>query len=79
MTTPIGGPSPSQPLPQASSASPNVPQLAQQMQTQATILAEQLQKALDDPSLSTQPSFLQEVTSNGNHLNQTVEQAILVR
>jgi hypothetical protein len=74
MTQPIGS-SPHTPAP----ASTNVPALAQQMRIQASLLAEQLQKALDDPSLSEQASFLKEVANNGSQLNQTVEQANLIR
>jgi hypothetical protein len=49
------------------------------MRAQAATLAEQLQKAIEDPSLSEQPSFLKECAANGSQLNQTVEQANLIR
>lgn len=64
---------------QATSTSLNVPLLSKQMQSQVSGLAELLQKVLDDPSLSTEGSFLQKFTENVNQLNKTVEQAALVR
>lgn len=78
MSEPIG-PSYGSPLQHTSSGIPNVPVLSKQMQSQTMALAEQLQKILDDPSLSTQQSFLNEVTANGTQLSHTVEQAILIR
>ncbi len=77
MTEPIG-PS-SAPMQPAASQAPNVPLLSKQMQSQALLLANQLQKILEEPSLSTQASFLQEVAGNGQKLNETIEQANLVR
>ena len=66
----------SQPTPQQS---PNIPALSRQMQSQVMALADHLQKVMEDPSLATQSSFLNEFASNASHLNHTVEQAILVR
>jgi hypothetical protein len=57
----------------------NVPLLAKQMQEQTLTLAGQLQKILEDPSLSAQETFLREVTTNGSQLNKTVEQSLLIR
>jgi hypothetical protein len=72
------GPSlpPSQPAPAATT---NVPVLAKQMQTQVLTMADHLQKILEDPSLSEQPTFLQKMSEDGSHLNQTVEQATQMR
>lgn len=58
---------------------PNVTALSQEMQKQVLTLADQLQKVLDDPSLTTQKTFLSEFAHNATTLNQTVEQALLVR
>jgi hypothetical protein len=76
MTEPIG---PSHHIPLSPSTVANIPLLSNQMQKQVLALAEHLQKILEDPSLSTQESFLREVTTNGNQLNQTVEQSLLIR
>ncbi len=73
MIEPVSGPS-SHPI---DTASQNVPQIAGQMQTQVTILTEQLQQAIRDPSLSIHPTFLNEMTSNAIKLHQTVKQALL--
>jgi hypothetical protein len=58
---------------------PNVPALSKQMYDQVLTLADQLQKILDDSTLVKQQSFLNEVASNTARLNQTVDQALLVR
>lgn len=78
MSEPISGPShtPHEPTPISGQ---NVPLLCKQMQSQVIELTDHLQKVLDDPSLSTQPPFLNEFLANANHLNQTVEQSILLR
>ncbi len=71
----------SQPLPpeQKGGAVPNVPLLSKQMQEQVLSLADQLQKVLEDPTLATQKTFLDEFAHHGTHLNQIVDQAILLR
>jgi hypothetical protein len=74
--SPLPQPTPAHPVPKAL---PNVPALSKQMQDQVMTLADQLQKVLDDPSLATQRSFLNEFASNVSHLNRTVDQALLVR
>jgi hypothetical protein len=79
MSEPISGGSYNTPLQPPVPSTLNVPLLSKQMQSQASTLADQLQKIVVDPSLSTQESFLHEFTENGNQLNQTVEQAILMR
>jgi hypothetical protein len=66
---------PSQPV----STSPNVPLLANQMQSQVSDLAAELQKVLDEPSLSTENDFLQKFAATVAQLNKTVEQSISVR
>jgi hypothetical protein len=58
---------------------PNVPILSKQMHDQVLILADQLQRLLDDPSLAAQQQFLSEFIKNTSSLNQTVDQAILLR
>jgi hypothetical protein len=73
------GPSHHAPLQPSHPLSENIQLLAEKMGTQAKTFAEHLQKILDDPSLTAQEAFLQEMTANGNQLNHTVEQAILVR
>lgn len=75
MTEPIHGPSPESHIHHIHAE--NIPQLAQHVQTQVSVLADQLQKLLDDPSLSTQESFLNEVHANAMQLNQNVQRAIL--
>lgn len=72
---PLPPPSP-QPVP---GGSPNVPVLSKQMQDQVLTMADHLQKVLDDPSLSTQQSFLNEFVSNASNLNRTVDQAVQIR
>lgn len=78
MDAPIIGPSGQTPL-EPSASSTNVPLLSKQMQEKALELASQLRKILDDPSLSSQTSFLQEFSANAKGLNQVVEQAQLLR
>lgn len=64
---------------QAASTTANVPLIAKQMQVQVLTMAENLQKILDDPSLSEQPSFLKKIADDTAHLNQAVEQAVKLR
>ena len=73
------GPSSHLPPPQTSPATANVPALVQQMQEQVLAVAENLQKILEDPSITEQPTFLQKMTNDASHLNRTVEQAINLR
>ncbi len=73
---PFPQPTPAHPVPKAL---PNVPALSKQMQDQVLTLASQLQKILDDPTLTTQQTFLNGFASNTSHLNRTVDQALLVR
>lgn len=75
MVEPIG-PIPYQAM---SKETPNVPALSQQMQDQVLTLADHLQKVFEDPTLTTQRSFLNEFASNVSNLNRTVDQAFLVR
>lgn len=49
------------------------------MQEQAMNLAEQLQKILEDPSISAQETFLRAFADNGILLSHTVEQSQTVR
>lgn len=78
MTEPIGS-SYKPSLHPSSIESQNIPRLSMQIQFQVLTLARQLQKILEDPSLSAQKTFLQELSTNVLGLNQTVEQANLVR
>ena len=73
------GPSYNLPPPSAPAATTDVPALAKQMQTHVAVLSDSLQKVLEDPSLSEQPSFLQKMSEDVFHLNQAVEQAIKMR
>lgn len=73
------GPSHHLPPPQSTPATANVPALVKQMQEQVLAIAENLQKILEDPSITEQPSFLQKMTDDGSRLNTTVEQAIKLR
>lgn len=70
MSEPVGPPSPLPP-PQA----PNLPELAHQLHTQTITLADQLQQILNDPTLTTQSDFLQQIAGNATQLNQTVTHA----
>jgi len=74
--SPIPQPPPSHP---ALRSAPNVPALSKQMRDQVLNLADHLQKIMDDPTLATQQSFLNEFASNASNLDRTVDQAILVR
>jgi hypothetical protein len=74
--SPIPQPFPSHPMPEAYA---NVPALSQQMRNQVSALADHLQKILDDPTLATQQTFLNEFVNNVSRLNRTVDQALLVR
>jgi len=78
MSEPISGPS-HIPLEPTTMSGQNVPLLSKQMQAQVLEFADHLQKIMVDPSLSAQEPFLQEFLANATHLNQTVEQAILLR
>lgn len=70
MSEPVG---PSSPLPPAQS--PNLPELAHQLQTQTIALADELQKILNDPTLTTQSDFLQQIATTTTQLNQSVTHA----
>jgi hypothetical protein len=73
----VSGTSSSQPTPPFGNTSPNVPQIAKQMQTQTTALAEHLQEVLGNPYTSTtDSSFLQQFAENSHNLNGTVKQAM---
>lgn len=75
----VTGASFNQPLPSYGEGSPNVSQIAQQMQTQTTALAEQLQEVLGNPFTSTtDSSFLQQFAQNSHSLNSTVKQAMKI-
>ncbi len=67
------------PLHSSNAESQDIPRLSKQIRTQVLTLAQHLQKVLEDPSLSAQKTFLQELSTNVLGLNQTVEQANLVR
>lgn len=79
MSEPLAGPSFNAPLQPPSIADHNIPLLSKQIQSQALALAGHLQKILDNPSLASQESFLKDFKECGNQLNQTVQQAVLVR
>ncbi len=70
MSEPIG---PSAPLPPPSA--PNLAELAHQIHAQALTLADQLQQVLNDPTLTTQPDFLQQIAETATQLNQSVTHA----
>lgn len=63
-------------LPPITPPATDIPTLAKQLQTHIAALAENLQKILEDPTLSEQSSFLQKMSADGLHLHQDVEQAI---
>jgi hypothetical protein len=73
------GPSYNLPPPRSETATTNVPLLAKKMQNQVQNLAENLQKIVDDPSLTEQSTFLQKMSEDVSHLNLTVGQAIKLR
>ncbi len=77
MSHPIGPLTP--PPHPPSGAETNVPLLSKQMQEQVLAMADQLQKVLDDPSLTGQKSFLDDFAKNAAKLQQTVEQAMKVK
>lgn len=60
-------------------AGADVPVLAKQMKEQVTSMADQLQKLMEDPSLASHSSFLDEFVKNASKLNQTVDQANTLR
>jgi len=76
MAEPIRPASQSLSSPQATA---NVPLLSKQMREEVTAMADQLQRLVNDPSLATQPSFLDEFAKNATQLNRTVDQAIQAR
>jgi len=77
MTDPVSSSKP--PHHQAAPPSPNVSLLAREMQEWVAELAKQLEQVIDDPSLSTSSHFLGQFATNGIHLNQTVQNALLIR
>ncbi len=79
MSEPVAGPSFNAPLQPSNIADQNIPLLSKQIKKEALALADQLQKILENPSLSSQESFLKDFNECGNQLNKTVEQAVLVR
>jgi hypothetical protein len=78
MDIPIIGPSSHAPL-EPTPGDINVPALARDMQETTSTFASNLQKALDDPHLSSQPSFLQSVQENIQQLQSLIEKANLLR
>jgi hypothetical protein len=78
MDIPIIGPSSRAPL-EPTPGDINVPALARDMQESTSAFADHLQKALDDPHLSSQASFLQSVKENIQQLQTLIEKANLLR
>ena len=78
MDIPIIGPSGSAPL-EPTPSDTNVPSLARAMQERTAQFADHLQKAIDDPHLSSQASFLQNVKENIEQLQKLIEKANLLR
>jgi hypothetical protein len=68
----------SQPL-HSHKAGPDVPVLAKHMKEQVSTMADQLQKLMEDPSLASHSSFLDEFAKNASKLNKTVDQASTLR
>ena len=74
--SPIPQPPPAHPT---QSSAPNVPALSKQMRDQVLTLADHLQKIMDDPTLASEHSFLNEFASNVSNLDRTVDQSMLLR